>query len=264
MKKPLSKSSLISTLARNTDLSPKDIARVLDELAELAYREIPNDFTLPGLCKFKLVYRKETRRYNPAMRAYLQIAGYNVLKIVPLKKARDRMAPKPADLIKNVEPADEVQDAPSDAVASPPPAPAMTAPDPAGAITFVCPHCGDTIMAQFKHRGLKAECPVCNGHVLVPDDSVPAPTKTSVPDSAAFSAVSDFVTFVCEACEQEIEAPLEMIGMDAACPACGSSLQVPTYDAVAKAANAESIQPIQSDVDHKSMTIRMDLSDLVG
>ncbi|MFT5353336.1 MAG: nucleoid DNA-binding protein, partial [Polyangiales bacterium] len=51
--KPLSKSALLAELAENTDLSKKQVATVMDELAAVIERHIKKrgagTFTLPGL-----------------------------------------------------------------------------------------------------------------------------------------------------------------------------------------------------------------------
>ena len=53
-----------------------------------------------------------------------------------------------------------------------------------------------------------------------------------------------FVSFVCSACSQELEAPRETIGQTVECPACGAHILVAPPDAM------------------KSRTIRIELGDL--
>ena len=316
--KSITKAGIIATLADKTGLTRADVDRVLANLAELAYREAVNGFTIPGLCKFKVVRRKQSRRFNPVTRMRYLVAEHDVLKVIPLKKAKERIAPLPENLIIREippEPAPEpvpepvqepalesapesdypsgsddflmpahdpapesvpvhapepaLEPVPEEEIAVPytPPAEAgaaaMAAPDEqaiteAGGIIFACPHCGNTIMAQLNERGQTAECPVCNGQMVVPDTSVaPAAEPTAKPKT-----VSNFVTFVCKVCSQEIEAPLEMIGMSAVCPACGSQLRVPAHEMEAQEETEDDGLKKQEQVDRSSMTIRMDLSDL--
>ncbi len=274
MSKALTKPQIIAALSAETGLSKPDVAKVLTKLMDMAYREAANGFTLPGLCKFKLVRRKESRRYNPVTRARFLIAEHDVLKIIPLKKAREKMAPLPPDLIiRQLPPSEAAASAPPKTAASEPaqtaapsaaPAAAPSA-DESGGIIFSCPHCGNTIMAQLNERGQTAECPVCNGQMIVPDGtSAPAgaPADAS-PAAAKPKSVTNFVTFVCDVCKQEIEAPLEMIGMKAVCPACGSQLKVPAHESEPKSGPASALDTkAKGKIDRSSMTIRMDLSDL--
>ena len=50
------------------------------------------------------------------------------------------------------------------------------------------------------------------------------PPETPPPFSEDFSKA---VSFCCKACQQEIEAPLSAVGVQAQCPACGSAITVP-------------------------------------
>lgn len=269
MSKSITKAGIIAALADETGLSRADVGRVLANLAEMTYREAANGFTIPGLCKFKLVRRKESRRFNPVTRTRFLVAAHDILKVIPLKKAREKIAPLPENLLVREipsEPAVEKEAAKPDTAASeaaPATAAAAAPAEPAlaesGGIIFACPHCGNTIMAQLSERGQTAECPVCNGQMVVPDA---AAAPAVAPAAAKPKTVSNFVTFVCEVCKQEIEAPLEMIGMNAVCPACGSQLKVPAHEAEAQPGADETGLKTQEKIDRSSMTIRMDLSDL--
>jgi len=44
---------------------------------------------------------------------------------------------------------------------------------------------------------------------------------------SADSSDTVFVSFVCPACNQEIEAPVEMSGKESECPACAAPILVP-------------------------------------
>ena len=67
-----------------------------------------------------------------------------------------------------------------------------------------------------------------------------------------------FVSFVCSACSQELEAPRETIGQTVECPACGTHILVaPPTPAPAQQ------QSTQAQLDAmKSRTIRIELGDL--
>ena len=62
-----------------------------------------------------------------------------------------------------------------------------------------------------------------------------------------------FVSFICSACRQEIEAAESMIGQTVECPACGTRLVVTPPDQNPTQAQLEAM---------KSRTIRIELSDL--
>jgi len=61
IQKKYTKTEILNEIAENTDLSKKDVAAVLDELAVLIERHIKKravgEFTLPGLMKVKSVVR---------------------------------------------------------------------------------------------------------------------------------------------------------------------------------------------------------------
>ena len=64
---------------------------------------------------------------------------------------------------------------------------------------------------------------------------------------------SNFVSFVCISCKQEIEASKDMVGQTVECPSCGARLVVMPPEQ----------GPTQAQMDAmKSRTIRIELSDL--
>ena len=67
---------------------------------------------------------------------------------------------------------------------------------------------------------------------------------------------SNFVSFVCSSCKQELEAPSNMVGQSVECPSCGAHLVV--------APPVPAQQPSsQAQLDAmKSRTIRIELGDL--
>ena len=64
--KKMSKSAVTSAMADKVDITKKQAALFLEELASLAYKEAKNSFTLPGLGKLVLVNRKARMGRNPA------------------------------------------------------------------------------------------------------------------------------------------------------------------------------------------------------
>ncbi|NQU44749.1 HU family DNA-binding protein [bacterium] len=92
--KPMTKSELITTLAEKSDLSKKQISAVMDELAQLAYKESKKGFTIPGICKITLQKRKARKGRNPATGEEIKIAAKTVLKIRPVKAIKDAVLPQ--------------------------------------------------------------------------------------------------------------------------------------------------------------------------
>ena len=74
-----------------------------------------------------------------------------------------------------------------------------------------------------------------------------------------------FVSFICPACQQEIEAPVDMASQETECPACATLIQVPAVSdpgTLWGAPLAKSTGPSQSQIDAmKSRTIRIEVPD---
>ena len=92
-KKPMTKAQIVSTLADKTDLTKKDVANVLEEMKELAYKEAKAGFTIPGLGKLVVVNRKARMGRNPATGETIKIPAKKVLKFRIAKGAKDAIAP---------------------------------------------------------------------------------------------------------------------------------------------------------------------------
>ncbi len=95
--KKMSKSAVTSALADKVDLTKKQAALFLEELANLAYKEAKNGFTLPGLGKLVLVNRKARMGRNPATGEAIKIPAKKVVKFRVAKACKDSVlgnAPK--------------------------------------------------------------------------------------------------------------------------------------------------------------------------
>ena len=100
----------------------------------------------------------------------------------------------------------------------------------------------------------------------------PAPIPEPEPEPAPEEPQADAISFKCPGCGQEIEAPLDAIGLDAECPMCGNIVVVPAksepgtmygpsagevpkaVEPVVSAKDAEEMDPAQL----KNRTIRID------
>jgi DNA-binding protein HU-beta len=85
----LSKSAVASALAEKVEISKKQAALFLEELATLAYKEAKNSFTLPGLGKLVLVNRKARLGRNPATGETIKIPAKKVVKFRVAKACKD-------------------------------------------------------------------------------------------------------------------------------------------------------------------------------
>lgn len=288
MAESYTKAKLIAELAATTSVSKAAIGRLLDKFTEIAYREAPNGFVVPGVCKLKVVKKKACKRRNPITGQMFLIGERDALKVVPLKKAKTAVVPNKDVVIQRLEapaPAVEVMLEPeaapaaaaqvpageSPATAAPPvtpPAreavPSMPAADEEGQVVFPCSECGSMLSAPPKMAGQMGECPFCGAGTPIPNRQPDAgkPEHQTVGGASAAS-VSDFILFVCRACGQEIEAPADMVGMNVECPTCATSLTVPIAGGAKAPGQTQEIaveaEPPKS---RSSMTIRIDLSDL--
>ena len=89
MAKALSKSQIAAALADKFGISKKTGAEMLDFLAQLAYKNAKNTFTLPGVGKLVLVNRKARIGRNPATGEQIQIPAKRVVKFRVAKAAKD-------------------------------------------------------------------------------------------------------------------------------------------------------------------------------
>jgi DNA-binding protein HU-beta len=94
-KKPMSKSQVVSHFAGKFELSKKNSAAILDEVAALAVSETKKvgSFTLPGIGKLVLVKRKARMGRNPATGATIKIAAKTVVKMRIAKAAKEAIVP---------------------------------------------------------------------------------------------------------------------------------------------------------------------------
>ena len=90
--KSLTQTQTIAKLAEAAELSKKQVKELLDGLAEIAYKEAKNGFTLPGLGKLVLVSRKARTGRNPATSEPIQIPAKKVVKFRVAKAAKEAIA----------------------------------------------------------------------------------------------------------------------------------------------------------------------------
>ncbi len=89
MAKALTKSQIAAAIADKGGFSKKQAVELLDHIAQLAYKNAKNTFTLPGLGKLVLVNRKARIGRNPATGEQIQIPAKRVVKFRVAKAAKD-------------------------------------------------------------------------------------------------------------------------------------------------------------------------------
>jgi DNA-binding protein HU-beta len=89
MAKALSKSQIAAAIADKNGITKKTATEILEHLAELAYKNAKNTFTIPGLGKLVLVSRKARMGRNPATGEAIKIAAKRVVKFRVAKAAKD-------------------------------------------------------------------------------------------------------------------------------------------------------------------------------
>lgn len=87
----MTKTQTIATLSEQTGISKSDVTNLLDKLADLAYAEAANGFTLPGIGKLVLVDRAERQGRNPATGETITIPAKTVVKFRVAKACKDAL-----------------------------------------------------------------------------------------------------------------------------------------------------------------------------
>ncbi|MDE3059082.1 MAG: HU family DNA-binding protein [Bacteroidota bacterium] len=89
MAKAMTKSQVADHFAKKFGLKKKVAVQFFEELANLAYSEAKNQFTIPGIGKLVLVDRKARQGRNPATGEIIQIPAKKVVKFRVAKAAKD-------------------------------------------------------------------------------------------------------------------------------------------------------------------------------
>ena len=89
MAKAMSKSQVAAALAEKAGLKKKQAVEILGIIADLAYKQAKNSFTLPGLGKLVLVNRKARVGRNPATGEQLPSPAKRVGKFRVAKACKD-------------------------------------------------------------------------------------------------------------------------------------------------------------------------------
>jgi|SRR4051794_10748692 DNA-binding protein HU-beta len=92
MAKALSKSQIATTIAEKNGVTKKQATEILDTIAQLAYKNAKNTFTLPGLGKLVLrsvPSRQMTMQFGPKKGQTITVPAKRVVKFRVSKAAKD-------------------------------------------------------------------------------------------------------------------------------------------------------------------------------
>ncbi len=322
-KKSFTRSRLVKELSWTCELPQTKVSAILTSLAELARREAPNTFILPGICKLEVVRRKPRKMRNPRTGESFMLPERDALKITAprsLKLACAKViepAPaaatepaagseKPVETATATTPATEptTSDTTTPAAEAAPAAKPTPVVDPNVFISFRCPRCHQEVEASGDMVGLETECPACGNPITVPAESetdtihadgndgpVRHAQTVSTRDAESLRPeklkgltiridVGDLgldkpaedakpaeppqeqmITFVCDACKQEVEATRDLIGEKLLCPGCGAPIIVPEKSTPAPTQEAAQEANPKVAQAMKNRTMRIDLGD---
>lgn len=97
MAKPLTKSQLAAALADKTGITKKQASTALAVIADLAYKNAKNTFTLPGIGKLVVSNRparKMIMRFGPKAGQEITVPAKRVVKFRVAKAAKDAILGK--------------------------------------------------------------------------------------------------------------------------------------------------------------------------
>lgn len=208
MSRSITKAQVVGKLAEKAGIPKARAAAVLHALSELVYREAANGIIVPGLCKFEVVDRKLRRCRDPRSGAKLIIGAHKGVRVRPVKRAKDRIAPLPPGIVRPADappPNEQECERPPAAPAEKPPVEPVAQPvvqleeKPAEAlqtVLFGCRHCGSEVEALPDMEGRNVPCPWCGVVVVVPaiQRGVPSPSSSSDSSIHAQAAVVETET----------------------------------------------------------------------
>ena len=217
-KRAYTKSRLIKELAFRAGSTQNQSRAALEAIIEIAYREAKaNYFILPGLCKFDVVRRDPRKVRNPITGEQLMLPARDTLHVVLSKRAKETVAPRVAPMKLEEYNAKIAQD---------------KAAQEAEKAEKQATEVAEKQAAAEAEKASVAEAPAAEQPVVAetPPVAEQAPAEKKSDDGfvdAPEVKGDQAISFKCTTCGQEIVAPLETIGYEAECPACGAILLVP-------------------------------------
>ncbi len=92
MAKALTKSQIAATVAEQVGMTKKQAVQVLDVVAQMAYQQAKNTFTVPGIGKLVLVNRPArtmTMQFGPKKGQTVKVPAKKAVKFRVAKAAKD-------------------------------------------------------------------------------------------------------------------------------------------------------------------------------
>ncbi len=92
MAKTLTKSQVAATVSEQVGITKKQAVQVLDSVAQLAYQQAKNTFTVPGIGKLVLVNRPArtmTMQFGPKKGQTVKVPAKKAVKFRVAKAAKD-------------------------------------------------------------------------------------------------------------------------------------------------------------------------------
>ena len=89
MAKALTKSQIADQIAKKAGVTKKIASEMINQLAQLSYKEAKNSFTIPGIGKLVLVKRKARMGRNPQTGVAIKIPAKRVVKFRVAKACKD-------------------------------------------------------------------------------------------------------------------------------------------------------------------------------
>ncbi|MDP2690172.1 MAG: HU family DNA-binding protein [Deltaproteobacteria bacterium] len=91
MAKSMTKSQIEDHIAKKVGVQKKTVREILQEMADLSYREANNSFTIPGIGKLVLVNRAARTGRNPRTGEAIEIPAKKVVKFRIAKACKDEV-----------------------------------------------------------------------------------------------------------------------------------------------------------------------------
>jgi len=85
----MTKSQIAAAIAEKAGITKKHATQILEDIADLAYKQAKNTFTLPGIGKLVLVNRAARLGRNPKTGETIQIPAKRVVKFRVAKAAKE-------------------------------------------------------------------------------------------------------------------------------------------------------------------------------
>ena len=233
-KRAYTKSRLIKELAFRAGITQNQSKAALEAIIEIAYREAKaNYFILPGLCKFDVVRRDPRKVRNPITGEQLMLPERDTLHVVLSKRAKETVAPRVAPMKLEEYNAKIAQEKAAEEAAKQTEEKQETV-AAEEKVAEVAASVAEAPAPATEQSSVAEETTAAEQPAPAAEQTTPAAEQAQAEEKSDDGFVDapevkgdQAISFKCTTCGQEIVAPLETIGYEAECPACGAILLVP-------------------------------------